>query len=153
MHESVNFPQKQVAKHNEIGKKGEDIASNFLIKKGFNIICRNYRKKWGELDIVALKDKKVHFIEVKTVSRTSFGGHFEQEINHYKPEDNMHPWKIQCLGRAIQTFLLEKYPPSRKASAGQSKNQEPEWQLDLYCVFLDMERRVAKIRVIQNIIL
>lgn len=142
MHKSVNFPQKQVAKHNEIGKKGEDIASNFLIKKGFNIICRNYRKKWGELDIVALKDKKVHFIEVKTVSRTSFGGHFEQEINHYKPEDNMHPWKIQRLGRAIQTFLLEKY-----------KEKEPEWQLDLYCVFLDMERRVAKIRVIQNIIL
>ncbi len=131
-----------MAKHNEVGKKGEDIASNFALKNGFNIVCRNYRKKWGEIDIVAVKDNKVHFIEVKSVSRSSFGGHFEQEINNYKPEDNMHPWKIKRLGRAVQTFLLEQY-----------KEREPEWQLDLYCVFLDMERRVAKIRVIQNIIL
>lgn len=131
-----------MAKHNEIGEKGEQIASNFLTKKGFEVVARNYRKKWGELDIVAIKDNKVHFVEVKTVSRRSFGGHFEQEINSYKPEDNMHPWKIKRLGRAIQTFLLEKY-----------KEKEPEWQLDLYCVFLDMERRVAKVRVIQNIIL
>lgn len=131
-----------MAKHNEIGEKGEQIASNFLSKKGFEVITRNYRKKWGEIDIVAIKDSKVHFVEVKTVSRRSFGGHFEQEINNYKPEDNMHPWKIKRLSRAIQTFLLEKY-----------KEKEPEWQLDLCCVFLDMERRVAKVRVIQNIIL
>lgn len=131
-----------MAKHNEIGEKGEQIASNFLNKKGFEIIARNYRKKWGELDIVAIKDNKLHFVEVKTVSRKSFGGHFEQEINNYKPEDNMHPWKIKRLSRAIQTFLLEKY-----------REKEPEWQLDLCSVFLDMERRVAKVRVIQNIIL
>lgn len=131
-----------MAKHNEIGEKGEQIASNFLNKKGFEVIARNYRRKWGEIDIVAIKDNRVHFVEVKTVSRKSFGGHFEQEINNYKPEDNMHPWKIKRLSRAIQTFLLEKY-----------KEKEPEWQLDLYSVFLDMERRVAKVRVIQNIIL
>jgi len=130
-----------VAKHNEIGKKGEEISSKFLEKKGFLIISKNYRRKWGELDIVAEKDKIIHFVEVKTVSRKSFGQHFEQEINNYRPEDNMHPWKIQRLQRAIQTFLLEKY------------RNDPVWQFDLICVFLDMDRQVAKVKFMQNLIL
>jgi len=131
-----------VAKHNEIGKIGENIASKFLEKKGFNIICQNHRRKWGELDIVAEKDNVVHFVEVKTVSRKSFGGKFEQEINNYRPEDNMHPWKLKRLQRAIQTYLLEKY-----------KASDPEWQFDLACVFLDQEKRVAKVKFIENLIL
>ncbi len=131
-----------MAKHNEIGAKGESIASKYLENKGFLIVNRNYRKKWGELDIVGEKDGKIHFIEVKTVSRRSFGGHFEQEINNYKPEDNMHPWKIKRLSRVIQTYMLEKYSKS-----------DPDWQFDLICVFLDMERRVAKVRLMENIIL
>jgi putative endonuclease len=112
------------------------------MKKDFKVVCRNYNRKWGELDIVAEKDKVLHFVEVKTVSRRSFGGHFEQEINNYRPEDNMHPWKIKRLRRAIQTYLLEKY-----------KKEEPPWQFDLACVFLDQERRVAKVRFMENIIL
>jgi putative endonuclease len=131
-----------MARHNETGKIGENVASNFLTKKGFLVVCRNYRRKWGEIDIVAEKDKVLHFVEVKTVSRKSFGGHFEQEINNYRPEDNMHPWKLKRLQRAIQTYLLEKY-----------KVGEPAWQFDLACVFLDQERRVAKVRFMENIIL
>jgi putative endonuclease len=131
-----------MAIHNEIGRIGENIAAGFLLKKGFCVICQNYRKKWGEIDIIAEKDKKLHFVEVKTVSRKSYGGKFEQEINNYRPEDNMHPWKLQRLRRAIQTYLLEKY-----------KANEPEWQFDLTCVFLDQERRVAKVKFMENIIL
>jgi putative endonuclease len=131
-----------VAKHNEIGTTGEDIATKYLEKKGFFIIDRNYKRKWGELDIIAQKNEVLHFVEVKTVSRKSYGGHFEQEINNYRPEDNMHPWKIKRLQRALQTYLLEKY-----------KKNEPLWQFDLVCVFLDEERRVAKCRFMENIIL
>ena len=141
-----------MAKHNQTGAFGENIAEKFLKNKGFYVICRNYRKKWGELDIVAEKDGVLHFVEVKTVSRRSYGGppspngfdgtsKFEQEINNYRPEDNMHPWKLQRLRRAIQTYLLEKY------------KSDPVWQFDLACVFLDQERRVAKIRFMENIIL
>ncbi|MEK7634911.1 MAG: YraN family protein [Patescibacteria group bacterium] len=131
-----------MAKHNETGTVGENIASNFLTKKGFEVICRNYRKKWGEIDVIAEKDKVLHFVEVKTVSRRSYGDKFEQEINTYRPEDNMHPWKLQRLRRTIQTYLLEKY-----------KNNVPEWRFDLICVFLDQERRVAKVRLMEDIIL
>jgi putative endonuclease len=140
-----------MAEHNETGKIGESITANFLIKKGFCMICQNYRKKWGEIDIIVEKDKIIHFVEVKTVSRKSFGGHFEQEINNYRPEDNVHPWKIKRLQRAIQTYLLEnsrKTPHSAKAP-----RDEAEWQFDLACVFLDQERRVAKVRFMENIIL
>jgi putative endonuclease len=131
-----------MARHNETGKIGESIAANFLINKGFNVICQNYRKKWGEIDIIAEKDNYLHFVEVKTVSRKSFGGRFEQEINNYRPEDNMHPWKIKRLRRVIQTYLLEKY-----------KKGEPDWQFDLACVFLDQEKRVAKVKLIKNLVL
>ena len=51
------------------GEIGENIAVKFLVKQGFSILDRNYTKKWGELDIVAKKDNKLYFIEVKSVSR------------------------------------------------------------------------------------
>ena len=130
-----------MARHNEIGAKGEEVATKWLENKGFSIIDRNYRKKWGELDIVAEKKGLIHFVEVKTVSRKSYGGHFEQEINNYRPEDNMHPWKLQRLRRAIQTYLLQYY------------KSDPLWQFDLVCVFLDHEKRVAKVRLLENIII
>jgi putative endonuclease len=131
-----------MAKHNETGQIGEGIAANFLAKKGHSVVFRNYRRKWGEIDIISEKDNEIHFVEVKTVSRKSFGGHFEQEINNYRPEDNMHTWKLKRLQRVIQTYLLEKY-----------KKEEPGWQFDLACVFLDQEKRVAKVKFIENLIL
>jgi putative endonuclease len=131
-----------MAKHNEIGAMGEKVVAKYLENKGFFVTDRNYRKKWGELDIISQKNEVLHFIEVKTVSRKSYGGKFEQEINNYRPEDNMHPWKIQRLRRVIQTYLLEKY-----------RSKDPVWQFDLACVFLDQERRVAKVRFMENIIL
>ncbi len=130
-----------MAKHNETGAIGENVAVKYLENKGFFIIDRNYRKKWGELDIIAQKDGLVHFVEVKTVSRKSYGGNFEQEINNYRPEDNMHPWKLKRLRRALQTYLLEKY------------KTDPIWQFDLACVFLDQEKRIAKVRFIRDLIL
>ena len=130
-----------MAKHNEIGEIGEKIACNSLEKKGFKVLDRNYRKKWGEIDIVVEKDSKIHFVEVKTVSRQSVDGKFSEDRNYYKPEDNMHPWKVRRLQRAIQTYILEKY------------RSDPLWQFDLACVYLDPVRKIAKIRYIEDIVL
>jgi len=47
----MSFTEKQI-----IGNLGEDIGCKFLVKRGFLIKDRNYRKKWGELDIIAEKD-------------------------------------------------------------------------------------------------
>ncbi len=121
-----------MARHNQVGAEGEKVAATFLERKGFTILDRNYRKKWGELDIVAIKDKVVHIVEVKTVSWHSF----------QRPEENMHYYKIQRLKRAIQTYFLEKY-----------KKGMPEWQFDLVCVYLNIDTHLAKVKFMENLIL
>ncbi len=51
---------------NKTGKLGEDMASAFLIKKGYAIVERNYHSRWGEIDIIAKQAPYIVFAEVKT---------------------------------------------------------------------------------------
>ncbi|MDP3012699.1 MAG: YraN family protein [Candidatus Subteraquimicrobiales bacterium] len=60
-----------------LGIRGEEIASRFLIKKGFKILFKNYRLKFGEIDIIALDKNSLVFVEVKTRFNTEFGKPFE----------------------------------------------------------------------------
>jgi len=123
------------------GEIGENIAVKFLVKHNFLILGRNYTKKWGEIDIIAEKAKKLHFIEVKSVARETLNNVLHETAD-YRPEDNMHPWKLKRLSRTIQTYLL-----SEKIS------DEKEWQVDLFVVFLDLKNKKAKIKVVSDIIL
>ena len=63
------MPKIFTSKTQKTGEIGENIAVRFLVKHGFSILDRNYTKKWGEIDIVAERNKKIYFIEVKSVSR------------------------------------------------------------------------------------
>jgi Holliday junction resolvase-like predicted endonuclease len=140
----------------KIGEIGEDLAAKFLMKHGFLILDRNYTKKWGELDIVAEKSDKLYFIEVKSVTRENVThetvGEFSRETNlvgesfgegdDYRPEENMHPWKMKHMARTIQTYLLNKDVP-----------EEKDWQVDLIVVYLDLNLKEAKIKVISDIVL
>jgi len=56
-----------------LGEKGEDIAAAFLKKKGYNILFRNYKCSFGEIDIIAKHKKILSFIEVKTRSTKKYG--------------------------------------------------------------------------------
>lgn len=87
-----------MATHNVTGKKGEDLAMQWLLEKKFTILFRNWRFKHLETDIIAHKDGILHFIEVKT-SRTSHKGH---------PEDRVHEIKWERI-RACATAFLEQY--------------------------------------------
>ena len=53
-------------KSTDIGKKGENLAISYIENKGYKIIIRNYHSKFGEIDIIAKKEKYIVFIEVKT---------------------------------------------------------------------------------------
>lgn len=119
-----------------MGEMGEDFACNFLKDMGFKIVERNYFKKWGELDIVVKKGEIIHFIEVKTVSREN---NFYQN-DHYKPEDNLHPWKLKRLGRIVESYLLEK-------------DIENDWQFDVVTVYLDKEKKLLKIDFLEDLVL
>ncbi len=113
------------------GKIGENIATKFLERKCYTILDRNYLRKWGELDIVALKDNVVSFVEVKTISNPL-----------YRAEENMHTWKLKRLRRAVQTYLLEN-----------GHLEKYDWQFDLITVLLDFNKRVGKVKHLKDIII
>ena len=60
-----------------LGKSGEDFAVRFLLQQGYKIIDRNFRSRFGEIDVVSLKDNCLIFIEVKTRFSKRFGNPFE----------------------------------------------------------------------------
>ncbi len=59
------------------GQSGEQIAKEYLISKGYNILETNYRNKIGEIDIIAMDSEILTFIEVKTRTSYSYGYAFE----------------------------------------------------------------------------
>jgi putative endonuclease len=131
------MPKKFTSETQKVGEIGENIAVKFLVKHEFLVLERNYTKKWGEIDIVAEKENRLHFVEVKSVSHLPY-----EEDDNYHPEDNMHPWKLKRLARTIQTFLLDKKIPDSK-----------EWQVDLLVVFLDLKTKKARVKVVKDIVL
>ncbi|MEO0507736.1 MAG: YraN family protein [Bacteroidota bacterium] len=72
-----------MAFHNDLGAKGEQIAVDFLIKKGYKILEKNYRYRKAELDIIAQKESILAIIEVKTRSAGFLEG-LEQTIGKRK---------------------------------------------------------------------
>lgn len=68
---------------NPIAIRGEDIAAKFLKEKGYKIIERNFRKGYGEIDIIAIHKNILVFIEVKTRTSNKFGTPFEA-ITYFK---------------------------------------------------------------------
>jgi putative endonuclease len=55
------------------GQKGEDLACELLIKKGYKVIQRNYKSSLGEIDIIAREEKTLAFVEVKTRLTSDYG--------------------------------------------------------------------------------
>lgn len=62
-----------MAEHNETGQKGEDLAKEFLAKKGYQILKCNFRTSNSEVDIIAKKGAEIIFVEVKVRGTISFG--------------------------------------------------------------------------------
>ena len=85
-----------MALHNELGKNGEYLAADFLQQKGYAIVCKNWRHKQYEIDIIATKGRKLHFVEVKTRS-SDFYGH---------PEDSVTKKKFRFLQNAADEYLF-----------------------------------------------
>jgi len=71
------------------GKWGEDLASKYLVDKGWKVIDRNARTTHGEIDIIAEQDGTIIFVEVKTRSTQEFG-YPEEAITSQKRKHLIH---------------------------------------------------------------
>jgi len=88
-----------------LGKEGELIAENYLKKKGYKLVERNYRCPVGEMDLIALDRKVVVFIEVKTRSDHRFGN----------PLESVHWHKQQKMSKTALFFLSQHRLHQREA--------------------------------------
>lgn len=117
--------------HNKrIGEFGETLAKNYLIKHGYKIIDANVKLSYQELDVVALKDNQVVFIEVKT--RIS---------QFYGPAEN-----------AFQFTKLERFRRGMEMYMGHKNLQAEQVRADLITVDIDYIKKTAKIRHYKDVI-
>lgn len=73
-----------IDKYNKIfGRAGEEAAAEYLKKKKYKILERNYKSSYGEIDIIAKFKKDIVFVEVKTRKSDKYGRPYEA-VNYYK---------------------------------------------------------------------
>lgn len=118
------------------GKTGEEAASKFLQKKGYRILERNFKIRYGEIDIIALespskleKSSTLVFVEVKTRTSQEFGS----------PLEAITYWKLQSVVKTAQFYTLT-HPKLPKLQ-----------RIDAVSVELLQDGSVAKIEHIENI--
>jgi putative endonuclease len=87
-----------MADHNELGKKGEKLAIDFLIKNEYKILEKNYRYLKAEVDIIAKKGAVLAVVEVKTRSTDYFGD----------PQNFITPKKIKLLLSAVDYYVVQR---------------------------------------------
>ena len=85
----------------QLGKWGEEEATKYLQKKGYKILEKNFKRKWGELDIIAKKDNVIIFCEVKTIAK-------KNEDEPFFPEDEINEKKEKQLRKMAQIYLSSK---------------------------------------------
>ena len=86
-----------MAEQNELGKKGKELAVDFLQKNGYEILETNWTFQKAEIDVIAQKEEVLAIVEVKTRSSIDFG----------LPQDFVKPKKIQLLVKAVNEYVTQ----------------------------------------------
>ena len=108
------------------GKKGEDIAAELLKNKGYAIVDRNWRNKFGEIDIITKKDGVLVFVEVKTKKGELFG----------LPEEMVGFGKLQKVRHMATVYMNGKEIPCR---------------IDVVAVVLSEDGQVTRLTHYENV--
>ena len=124
-----------VTKKRSTGDTGEEIACQFLVRKGYAVVSRNYLKPWGEIDIVAEKNDIVHFVEVKTLSREN-SDEVSREMDH-QPEDLVDVRKLRKVARTAALYM-------------ETTHDGREYQIDVVAVIMSHKTRTARCRLIEQ---
>lgn len=116
--------------HNlDIGRLGENIAKEYLEKKGYFIIDQNYKNKYAEIDLIVRYKDNLVFVEVKTRINEQFG----------LPEQALNRNKMYRLIRNAQAYM-----------AYNAKNYK-SYRIDGICIVLDENKQVKRIDHYENI--
>jgi len=110
-----------------LGREAEELVSRRLAADGYRILDRNWRRSWGELDIVAEKDSVLHFIEVKASRRQTDG---------FAPELRADRRKMIKVERTARTWL-----------ASNRYGADTEWQMDVASVIMGAEPDIELFRL------
>lgn len=115
-----------------VGRKGEQLASEFLKSKNYKIISQNYRaKQYGEVDIIAQKADLLVFVEVKTRIGNEFG----------RPEEAITPGKLHELKKMVD-YYYNSFPNTKLSP-----------QIDVIAITLESDLSVKKLEHFENVTL
>lgn len=110
------------------GKLGEDLAVSYLKSRGYKILERNFKKRYGEIDIIAQEGETLVFVEVKT--------RFSQEFG--PPEEAVSFWKLRQVAKTGEFYKM-LHP------------ELPELlRIDVVAVELNPDQTCKEIRLIKN---
>lgn len=112
-----------------LGKRGEDLATQYLKEKGYQIVERNFGKRYTEIDIVALEKDTLVFVEVKTRISNAFGS----------PLEAITPWKLRALTRSCY-FYKSLHPELPEAL-----------RIDVVSVLLSPGGGIKAIELVKNV--
>jgi putative endonuclease len=115
-------------KRRHIGILGENLAKDFLKKRGYRILESNYRCPSGEIDIVARHKDYLVFVEVRTKKSLEFGS----------PEESITPTKMEKL-RTVASHYQQTHD-----------NLPASWRIDVVAVELDRKDKPVRIELIEN---
>jgi len=118
-----------------IGELGENIACKFLKNKGFEVLERNFSRKFGEIDIISKKKGEIYFIEVKTTLIKN-----KNLTESPRPEERVDNQKIKKIGKTVQIYLLKH------------KLENSDWKFLVLSILFNPLDKTAKVKVIEDAI-
>jgi putative endonuclease len=113
-----------------LGRWGENVAAEYLIARGYQVLVRNLRTPYGEIDLLCEKDGVKVFVEVKTRSGTGFG----------MPEEAVTPKKREHLLAAIAAYWQQAQDP------------EGDWRIDIIAILRKNAGRDVEVEHFENAI-
>lgn len=115
-----------------LGKKGEGIAADYLTKKGFKIIERNYHTRFGEIDLVCSRNNNLVFVEVKLKQGEDFG----------TPEEMIDRQKLSQVNKMADFYLMDNPQISGKYAI---------FSIDAVCIVIGKNDKVERINHYKNL--
>lgn len=156
----------------KVGSLGEELVVKFLVEKGYKILDRNYRRPWGELDIVAQRKGKIHFVEVKALARKVSDetipkkqSLLEMLRGHVSDETSLSEREL-ALAYVRSKVKKDRFRPEDSVGPhkikrlgriiqtylmGKHVSDETLWQFDVATVLLDEKTRKAKIELLEEL--